>query len=126
MSYFPEPPYFLLVIGLLVALTCGTAFSATLKQIVQKWSSARVGNTIAQLRIGGVLLVPFLGICVGVCIFLGSGLEVFGCSTWLAYAIAAPLTLLLGLLIWLQLGSMLSLVERKGFQAIDIDSWPLK
>ena len=126
MSYFPEPPYFLLVIGLLVALTCGTAFSATLKQIVQKWSSARVGNTIAQLRIGGVLLVPFLGICVGVCIFLGSGLEVFGLSTWLSYALAVPLTLLLGLLIWLQLGSMLSLVERKGFQAIDIDSWPSK
>ena len=126
MSYFPEPPYFLLVIGLLVALACGTAFAATLKQIVQNWSSARVGNAIAQLRIGGLLLVPFLGICAGVCLFLSSGLEIFGVTSWFSYAVAVPLTLLLGLLIWLQLGSMLALVERKGFQAIDIDSWPSK
>jgi len=41
----------------------------------------------------------------------------------LSHAVAVPLTLLLGLLV-LQLGSMLNLVERKGFQAIDIDSWP--
>ena len=122
MSYFSEPPYFLLVAGLLVALTCGSAFAATLKQIVQKWSSDR-GGSISKLQIGGVLLVPFLGICAGVCMFLSSGLEIFGFPGWLSYAVAVPLTLLLGLLIWLQLGSMLNLVERKGFQAIDIDSW---
>jgi O-antigen/teichoic acid export membrane protein len=124
MSYFSEPPYFLLVAGLLVALTCGTAFAATLKQIVQKWSNDRASKSIAKLRIGGLLLVPFLGICAGVCIFLFSGLEIFGFPAWLSYAVAVPLTLLLGLLVWLQLGSMLALVERQGFQAIDIDSWP--
>jgi len=93
------------------------------KQIVQKWSSARASKAIAKLQIGGLLLVPFLGIC-GVCIFLSSGLEIFGFPAMLSYAVAVPLTLLLGLLVWLQLGSMLNLVERKGFQAIDIDSWP--
>jgi len=123
MSYYPEPPYFLMVIGLLIALTSGSAFAATLKEIVQKWSSDRAAKTAAQLRIGGRLLVPFLGIAAGVGIFLTSGLEVFGFPEWLSYAVAVPLTLLLGLLIWLQLGSMLSLVEQKGFRAIDIDSW---
>ena len=122
MSYFSEPPYFLLVAGLLVALTCGSAFAATLKQIVQKWSSDRASK-ISKLQVGGVLLVPFLGICAGVCLFLSSGLEIFGFPGWLSYAVAVPLTLLLGLLIWLQLGSMLNLVERKGFQELDIDSW---
>ena len=124
MSYFPEPPYFLLVAGLLVALTCGAAFAGTLKQIVEKWSSARASKAIAKLQIGGLLLVPFLGICAGVCIFLSSGLEIFGFPAWLSYAVAVPLTLLLGLLVWLQLGSMFALVDRQGFQAIDIDSWP--
>jgi hypothetical protein len=122
MSYYPEPPYFLLVIGLLVALTCGAAFAATLKQIVQKWSRDRASKAIAKLRIG-ILLVPFLGICAGVCIFLSSGLEIFGFPVWLSYAVAVTLTLLLGLLVWLQLGSMLALVEQRGFEAIDIDSW---
>lgn len=123
MSYYPEPPYFLLVIGLLVALTSGSAFAATLKDIVQKWSSDRAAKAVAQLRIGGRLLVPFLGIAAGVIVFLASGLEIFGFQTWFSYVVAVPLTLLLSLLIWLQLGSMLILVEQKGFQSIDIDSW---
>ena len=121
MSYFSEPPYFLLVAGLLVASTCGAAFAATLKQIVQKWSSDRAADVVARLRTGQ-LLVPFLGISVGVCMFLASGLEIFAFPGWLSYAVAVPLTLLLGLLVWFQLGSMFALVERQGFEAIDIDS----
>ncbi len=122
MSYYPEPPYFLLVIGILVALSCGTAFSATLKQIVQKWSSDRAANTKAQLPTGQ-LLIPFLGISAGVCIFLSSGLEIFGFIGWLSYAVAVPLTLMIGFLVWYQLGSMFALVEQKGFQSLDLDSW---
>lgn len=125
MSYYPEPPYFLLVGGLLIALTSGTAFAGTLKQIVQKWSSERTANVKnAQLRTTGILLVPFLGIAGGVCFFLAAGIEIFGFPGWFSYAVAVPLTLLLGLLVWLQLGSMFALVEREGFESIDIDSWP--
>ncbi|MBV8884419.1 MAG: hypothetical protein JO235_10545 [Chroococcidiopsidaceae cyanobacterium CP_BM_RX_35] len=121
--YISEPPYFLLFFGLFAALTCGAAFSGTLKLIVQKWSSDRA--KVDKLRIQtGRLLVPFLGITVGVCLFLAAGLEVFGFTSWLAYAVAVPLTILISLLVWLQLGSMLSLIERKGFQAaLDLDSW---
>lgn len=122
MSYYPEPPYFLLVIGILVALTSGTAFSATLKQIVQKWSSDRAANVKAQLPTEQ-LLIPFLGISAGVCIFLSSGLEIFGLIGWLSYAVAVPLTLMIGFLVWYQLGSMFALVEKKGFQSLDLDSW---
>lgn len=122
MYYFPEPPYFLLVAGLLVSLTCGTAFAGTLKEIVQKWSSDRAADVVARLRTRQ-LLIPFLGISAGVCMFLSSGLEIFGFPGWLSYAVAVPLTLLIGLLVWFQLGSMFALVERQGFEAIDIDSW---
>ena len=120
MSYYSEPPYFLLVAGLLVALTCGAAFAATLKLIVQKWSSDRAAQSIARLPVGQ-LVVPFLGIVGGVGIFLSAGLEIFGFPSWLAYAVAVPLTLLIGLLIWLQLGSMLSMVEQQGFESLDLD-----
>lgn len=123
MYYSSEPPYFLLAIGFLIALTCGAAFAGTLKQIVQKWSDARTNSAIARLQTRQLLL-PFLGICAGVCMFLSSGLEIFGFPAWLSYAVAVPLTLLIGLLVWLQLGSMLTLVERKGLQAaMDLDSW---
>jgi hypothetical protein len=122
MFYISEPPYFLLVAGLLVALTSGAAFSATLKQIVQKWSSARAAAAIAKLPTGQ-LVVPFLGISAGVCMFLSSGLEIFGFTAMLSYVVAGSLTLLIGLLVWVQLSSMLALVEKEGFQAINIDIW---
>lgn len=121
MSYY-TPPYFLLAIGILVALTSGTAFSATLKQIVQRWSSDRAANVTTKLRTEQ-LLIPYLGIAVGVCIFLSSGLEIFGFIGWLSYAVAVPITLLLGFLVWYQLGSMFALVEQQGFRSLDLDSW---
>jgi hypothetical protein len=122
MFYISEPPYFLLVAGLLMALTSGAAFSATLKQIVHKWSSARAAAAIAKLPTGQ-LVVPFLGISAGVCMFLSSGLEIFGFTAMLSYVVAGSLTLLIGLLVWVQLSSMLALVEKEGFQAINIDIW---
>ena len=129
MYYSLEPPYFLLIAGLLASLTSGAAFAATLKQIVQKWSSDRdgattegVSKTVARLSTEQ-LLVPFLGISAGVCIFLSAGLEIFGFPTWLSYAVSVPLTILIGLLIWLQLGSMMAFVEQRGFQALDLDSF---
>lgn len=122
MYYFPtDPPYFLLVAGILMALTSGAAFAATLKLIVQKWSSDRAAKVSATLPTQK-LLVPYLGISGGVCFFLSAGLEIFGFPAWLAYSVALPLTLLIGLLVWFQLRSMFALVEREGFAAIDIDS----
>lgn len=121
--YFPaDPPYFVLIAGLLVALTSGTAFSATLKQIVQKWSDARAVNQTAKLPTRQ-LIFPFLGISAGVCMFLASGLETFGFSSFLSYAVGIPLTLFTSLLVWYQLNSMLTLAEKEGFQAFNIDSW---
>lgn len=121
--YFPaDPPYFVLVAGLLVALTSGAAFSATLKQIVQKWSDARAVNQTAKLPTTR-LIFPFLGISAGVCMFLSSGLETFGFSSFLSYAVGIPLTLFTSLLVWYQLNSMLTLAEKEGSQAFNIDSW---
>lgn len=123
MYYFPgEPPYFILVAGLFIALTSGTAFSATLKQIVQKLSDAHAVNQKPKLPTTQ-LIFPFLGITVGVCMFLSSGLEIFGFTSFLSYAVGIPLTLLTGLLVWYQLNSMLALAEKEGFQAFNIDFW---
>jgi len=123
MYYYPlQPPYILLAVGLLAALTCGSAFAGTLKLVVQKWSSDRTANAEAKFSFAKLVL-PFLGITVGVALFLCSGLEIFGFPADLAYSVALPMTLILAVFVWRQLGSMLSLVERQGFQTLDIDSW---
>lgn len=122
MYYFPQqPPYVLLFVGLFAALASGTALTGTLKLIVQKWHNdgAETSSSCITTR---NLSVPFLGITIGIGLFLCSGFEIFGFPPLLAYAVGVPVTLLTCLLIWLQLGSMLAYVERQGLQALDLDS----
>lgn len=122
MSTFPEPPYLLLVVGLLVSLASGKAFEVTLKQSVQEWSKTHSTRILSNLQ-GMQLLVPFLGISGGICIFLTSGLIIFGFPTWLSSIVSAVLTIATGLLIWFQLGKLLLMLEQGGSQALDLDSW---
>lgn len=121
MYYFPEPPYFLLVIGLFAGITSGAAFEATLKQHVQEWSKNRSTRTLTQIP-GIQLSLPFLGICAGICIFLSAGLQIFGFPGWLAYSVSISLTLFIGILVWSQLGKLLMQLERGGSKALDLDA----
>lgn len=117
----PEPPYFLLVAGLLASLASGVAFEAVLKQSVRDWAKNRSTRTLANLQ-GLQLFIPFLGMAFGVCLFLSSGMEVFGFSTKLAYIISLPLTVFISWLVWWQLGKILVQLEQGGSQALDLDS----
>ncbi|MGQ4650383.1 hypothetical protein [Lyngbya aestuarii] len=120
MYYFPEPPYFLIVFGLFAGLASGAAFEATLKQKVMEWSKYRSTRTLAQMR-GFELQLPFLGIGTGICIFLASGIQIFGFPSWLSYSLALPMTLLISFLVWSQLGKLLAQLERGGSRALDLD-----
>jgi hypothetical protein len=120
MYYLPEPPYFLMFVGFFTGMTCGAAFEATLKQIVNTWykSSAKP----ADLLDSSTLLLPFLGICVGICVFLASGVEIFLMNRWVSYAIALPMTIFIGALVWTQLGKLLQQLQKGGSKAIDLDA----
>ena len=120
--YFPEPPYFLMSAGLLGGMASGLAFEATLKQAVQLWSQNRSSRTLTNLK-GLQLQLPFLGMAGGICVFLASGMEIFGFPKLLSYALALPLTLLTAWLVWTQLGKLLIELERGGSQALDLDSF---
>lgn len=122
MYYYPEqPPYILLVVGFFAALSSGAALAGTLKLIVQKWQNDGAqssGTRIASRN----LFVPFLGITVGVSVFLCSGFEIFGLPPLLACAVGVPVAILTCLLMWLQLRSLLVYVEREGMRSLDLDS----
>ena len=122
MFLIQYPPYFLLVDVMLAGLTSGLAFEATLKQLVQEWARTRSSRMLANLQ-GVQVQLPFLGICIGVCVFLGSGLEIFGFPTWLSYSISVPLTIFMGLLVWFQLGKLLVQLDKGGSRALDLDSF---
>lgn len=122
MYSFPEPPYFLLFAGLFASLTSGLAFESVLKQSVQMWSKNRSTRILANLQ-GWQLFLPFLGIAIGSCIFLSSGMEIFGFPGQLAYLISLPLTAGTAGLVWSQLGKILVQLEQGGSQALDLDSF---
>lgn len=122
MYYLPQPPYFLLMFGLFIGITCGLAFEATLKQLVAQWRKTRTQESLEKI-LSINLLFPYWGICVGICIFLSSGLEIFVLNTWLSYAISLPLTIFIGGLVWQQLGKLLQQLQEGGSKAIDLDAF---
>jgi hypothetical protein len=120
--YFPEPPYAALFIGLFMSLACGAAFSAVLNESVKDWAKNRSTRAIAAMQ-GFRLFFPFMGIAIGSCVFLSSGMTVFGFPASLAYCISVPLTAFIGWLVWWQLGKILEQLEQGGSQALDLDSF---
>ncbi len=119
--FLPQPPYFLLVVGLVTGITCGLAFEATLKEWVKVWLKNPKDSDFKLTD--SPLLFPFFGICVGICIFLSSGLEIFLPNRWVSYAISLPITIFIAGLVWKQLGQLLQQLKAGGSKAIDLDAF---
>lgn len=120
--YLPEPPYFLVILGFFIGMTCGLAFEATLKQTVKVWSKNPTQKNLDSIQ-GFKLQLPFLGMCLGVCIFLASGLEIFLLNSWIAYSVSLPVTIFIAALVWVQLGKLLQQLQQGGSKAIDLDAF---
>jgi ABC-type transporter Mla maintaining outer membrane lipid asymmetry permease subunit MlaE len=120
--YFPiDPPYFLLVAGLFIGITCGAAFDGKLKQNANYWKDNRATTSLADLNASSLKL-PFFGICIGIEVFLSAGLQVFGFPAWLAYGISMTLTLGIGALLWYQLKILSKQLDVGGSAALDLDN----
>ncbi|MBE7381381.1 MAG: hypothetical protein F6J95_008220 [Leptolyngbya sp. SIO1E4] len=117
---YPQPPYVLFLAGFLVAISAGSAFGATLQESIRDWSKNRNTQSLESIR-GLSLQLPYLGICTGTCIFLASGIQFFGFPANAAYGLGAVLTILMALLVWRQLGVILSQIQRGGSKALDLD-----
>ncbi len=119
--YIPNPPFLLLAVGFFISITCGLSFEAMLKQEVKAWSKSNSTKTLSQIQNSGLLL-PFFGVCVGICVFLAAGLEIFTFNRWFSYGVSLPMTLFTGALLWSQLGKVLVELEQGGSKALDLDA----
>lgn len=120
MYYYPQPPFLLCLIGLFVGVTCGLTFQTMLKQKMTKWSKDGRKENLAQLD-SGELQVTYLGICLGVWIFLAGGLGLFSINWIIAIGLSLPLTILATSLIWTQLLEVLTQLQEGGSKALDLD-----
>lgn len=123
MYYFPQPPFFVAVIGVFIAITSGAAFQNLLGQKLR--TSYQDSKQLTSFKIDPTqdpaIAITFLGICLGVWVFLGGGLMVLGFGIIPAYGVALLLTLFTSGLVWDQINDVLKQLKEGGSKALELD-----
>ena len=122
MYYSPQPPFFVAVIGVLIAVACGSAFQNLLSQKLRE-SYLNIEDE-SSFKIGTrdiVLTITYWGICLGIWVFLGGGFLVLGFGTIPSYGVSLLLTLFTGALVWDQINDVLSQLKQGGSKALELD-----
>lgn len=116
-----NPPFMLCLMGLLAGLTSGIAFQSTLKQTVRSWMNSDETVGLSKSILTGYIKFSYLGIMLGVFIFLGAGVGIFGFPTIGCYALSLVLTIGTGGLLWRQLSDILTVLEQEGSKGVDLE-----
>lgn len=120
---FVNPPvYTLIMVTNFFAIAFGFIFKDMLEYQVAQWDTNRLSQEQIDYKTPNIK-IAYLGLCVSLVVFMGASFSVFGLVSSLAYMIAALVVLPTALLVWVQLGSMLSLLVSGGSEAVDIDSY---
>ena len=115
-----QPPYLLAGLGLAIGVVCGLTFAQLVKDRLQGWKDDR----LPLLPLGRVeTTMSYSGIVVGVTLFIGGSLQVFGFASGAALLVALLLSLLTGGALWTQLERLMTQVETGKFKAVDFDNF---
>ncbi|KEF41129.1 MAG: hypothetical protein ER33_13245 [Cyanobium sp. CACIAM 14] len=122
LEYAPlsDPPYLLAGIGLAMAVLCGLTFAKMVQNRLEGWKQDR----LALLPIANTeTTLPYAGIVLGVTLFIGGSLQVFGFAAGAAVLVAFILSLLTGGALWAQLERLMGQVQDGTFSAVDFDNF---
>lgn len=115
-----QPPYLLAGLGLAIGMVCGLTFSRLVQNRLDAWKQDR----LAMLPLADTATVlPWTGLLLGVTLFLGGCLQVFGFAGGLALLVAFLLSLATGGALWIQLVRLMKQVEAGNFKAVDFDNF---
>jgi hypothetical protein len=120
ISTFTYPPYVLAGIGLAMAVLCGLTFARMVQNRLEGWKQDR----LALLPISNLeTTLPYAGVVIGVTLFIGASLQVFGFAAGTAVLVAFLLSLLTGGALWVQLERLMGQVQDGTFSAVDFDNF---
>ncbi len=115
-----QPPYLLAGVGLAIGILCGLTFAQLVKDKLDRWKNDR----IPLLPLGRFETTSsYTGIVIGVTLFIGGSLQVFGFASGAALLVALLLSLLTAGALWAQLERLMSQVETGNFKAVDFDNF---
>lgn len=121
MYYLPQPPFFIALLGVFIALACGSAFQNLMEQkLRESYQNPQVGTSFKlDSPQDAVILGTYWGICLGIWVFLGGGLLILGFGIIPSYGVALLLTLFTGSLVWDQIKEVLLQIKEGGSKSLD-------
>ncbi|UPH90883.1 hypothetical protein [Synechococcus sp. NB0720_010] len=115
-----QPPYVLSGIGLAMGILCGLTFARLVQNKLDGWKQDR----LALLPLGNFETnLPYTGIVVGITLFIGGSLQIFGFSSGAALLVAFVLSMATAGALWVQLERLMTQVENGTFSAVDFDNF---
>jgi hypothetical protein len=122
LEYAPiqNPPYVLAAAGLAIALLCGLTFSRLVQNRLDGWQQDRLPLLPLASR---ETMLPWSGLILGVTLFLGGCLQVFGFAAGAALLVAFVLSLATAGALWRQLSQLMQQVQEGNFRAVDFDNF---
>ena len=115
-----QPPYVLAGIGLAMGILCGLTFARLVQNKLDGWKQDR----LALLPLGNFETnLPYTGIVIGITLFIGGSLQIFGFSSGAALLVAFVLSMATAGALWVQLERLMSQVENGTFSAVDFDNF---
>ena len=120
MAVLPQPPYLMAGIGLLMGVLCGLTFGRLVQNKLDGWKEDRL--PLMPLATAEILL-SFSGTLIGVTLFIGCCLQIFGFAAGAALLVAFVMSLLTGGALFAQLERLMQQVEDGNFKAVDFDNF---
>ena len=120
MAVLPQPPYLMAGIGLLMGVLCGLTFGRLVQNKLDGWKQDRL--PLLPLATAEIVL-SFSGTLIGVTLFIGCCLQIFGFASGTALLVALLLSMLTGGALFAQLEQLMQQVESGNFKAVDFDNF---
>lgn len=122
LAYAPiqEPPYVLAGAGLAIGVLCGLTFARLVQNRLEGWKQDRLALLPLGTRETGL---AYAGVIVGVTLFIGGSLSVFGFSLGAALLVSLLLSLATAGALWVQLERLMEQVQSGNFRAVDFDNF---
>ena len=120
MAVLPQPPYLMAGIGLLMGVLCGLTFGRLVQNKLDGWKEDRL--PLLPLATAEIVL-SFSGTLIGVTLFIGCCLQIFGFAAGAALLVAFVMSLLTGGALFAQLERLMQQVEDGNFKAVDFDNF---
>ena len=115
-----QPPYVLAGIGLAMGILCGLTFARLVQNKLDGWKQDRL--PLMPLGTAEINL-SYAGTLIGVTLFIGCCLQIFGFASGAALLVALLLSLLTGGALFSQLERLMQQVEAGNFKAVDFDNF---